>query len=473
MLVAGTLAPSPRVDGFFAANQIYALALYLGQAVRITAPALLVASGIGTPSLNRASWWLAAGTIAFMVALALFGGGLVAEPARAAFRSDLLVLAPAAGIHVAAGGLAARMATAGSYGFAAGAYAAGSVVSGLLLLVTIDASGASALAPCISAGGFSVGVIMVVSFHVVRRTRGLDVPEEGSSVRSVTRTIAVGKQTPFALRRIGLGAVPALSMQLLITVVTLAAGHVVAGGTALLSYAFLALFAFTTIAITPMSIVLGAEVAERWSGDPDVLVEIIRKATRLAMVFAVPLVAVGFLVGRPVASELLTALTDRDLDQIFAMLAVLCPSLLLAAAATAATVGITAADRLGSLALGLLATSAVAVVVGIVLAAVAPPLLVVAAFASGLSLVFSVVTIVLAVPRRVSATIRSIVRDNVAIIVPPLAVTAVLTPLVETDLGLGALFGAAVVVLHVGVVLVLRPDTVEMLVGAARRGKVA
>ncbi|MBJ7470133.1 MAG: hypothetical protein JHD16_02485, partial [Solirubrobacteraceae bacterium] len=54
VLVAGTLPPSARVDAFFAANQVYALGLYLGQAVRNTAPALLVRAGLAPPRLRFA-----------------------------------------------------------------------------------------------------------------------------------------------------------------------------------------------------------------------------------------------------------------------------------------------------------------------------------------------------------------------------------------------------------------------------------
>jgi hypothetical protein len=469
VLVAGTLAPGPRVDAFFAANQIFALSLFLGQAVRITAPALLVRSGVSVASLSRATAALAGGVVGFLVLVALIGDALVADAARSAFRSDLLVLAPAAGVQVVAGALAARMAILGSFGSSAGAWAAGSVISGLLLLVFIDGRGASALAPCTAAGSASVGLIMTLAFRAVEHRRAALSDVDGVGPAPERGSLVGVPGTKFALQRIGLGAIPALSVQLLTTVVTLAAGHVVPGGTALLSYAFLALFAFTMIAITPMSIVLGPEVAERWEGDADGLIGIIRQATRLSMVVAVPLVALGFLIGRPLAAMLLGILTGHELSEIFAMLAILTPSLLLLAASTAATVGITAADRLGALAARLLLAGAATVIAGVVLAATGPSLLVVAAVACVFSLAYSAITVAVALPGRAVETLKAIVVDNAAVVAPALVATLALSPLATTSLLIGSLLSSAVLVLHACVVLVLRRDTVQLLVGAARR----
>lgn len=481
VLVAGTLPPAPRVDAFFGANQVYALALYLGQAVRITAPALLVRSGLETPRLRLATTWLALGTVAFMVGVALLGDRLVTPAAREDFTRDLLLLAPAAGIHVAAGGLAARMAVVGSFGWAAGAYAAGSVTSGLLLLAVINSQGATALAPCIALGAVAVGVIMLIGYQRTSGASWTRLPVRGyASDTPVNPDAVVGPgpdrselpdrpTAPFAARRILLGAVPALSVQLLITVATVAAGHIEEGGTALLSYSFLALFAFTTIAITPMSIVLGPELAERWDGAVDSLAHIVRQATRLAVVVVVPLIVLGFLVGRPLAGLLLPALTQSDLDTVFGMLAILCPPLLLTAAATAATVGITAADRLGRLAGGLLTTGAAAVVAGILLVEIGASLYVIAASAAIFSLTYSVVTLQVALGREAYPTVLAILSENLAVLAPPLLSTAVLAPLLTTNLAVGCLVAIPVVVLHGAVVLALRRDTVDLLVGAARK----
>lgn len=482
VLVAGTLPPSPRVDAFFGANQVYALALYLGQAVRITAPALLVRSGLEPPRLRSATLWLAIGTVAFMVAVALVGDRLVSPAAREDFTRDLLLLAPAAGIHVAAGGLAARMAVVGSFGWAAGAYAAGSVTSGLLLLAVIDSNGATALAPCIAAGAVAIGVIMVIGYQraaglpwtrlPVRAHAGSGAPVDPDAIVGPGPDLAdlpYGPTSTFAARRILLGAVPALTMQLLITVATVAAGHIEEGGTALLSYSFLALFAFTTIAITPMSIVLGPEVAERWDGAVDTLANIVRQATRLAIVVVVPLIVLGFLVGRPLAGILLPALTEADLNAVFGMLAILCPPLLLTAAATAATVGITAADRLGRLAAGLAATAAAAVVAAILLVEFGASIYVIAASAAIFSLAYSVVTLQVALGREAYPTIVALLADNLAVLAPPLLATAVLAPLLTTNLAVGCIVAIPVLLLHGLVVVALRRETVDLLVGAARK----
>lgn len=481
VLVAGTLPPSPRVDAFFGANQVYALALYLGQAVRITAPALLVRSGLEPPRLRMATAWLALGTVAFMVAAALVGSGLVSPAARDDFTRDLLVLAPAAGIHVAAGGLAARMAVVGSFGWAAGAYAAGSVTSGILLLLVIDSQGEAALAPCIALGAVTIGVIMLLGYQQVAGTSWTRLPVRGyASDTPVDPDAVVGpgpdrSELPyrptatFASRRILLGAVPALALQLLITVATVAAGHIEEGGTALLSYSFLALFAFTTISITPMSIVLGPEVAEHWDGAVDSLASIVRQATRLAIVVVVPLIVLGFLVGRPLAGILLPALTDADLNAVFGMLAILCPPLLLTAAATAATVGITAADRLGRLAAGLATTGAMSIFAAIVLVELGVSLYVIAASAAIFSLAYSVVTLQVALGREAYPTVLAILADNLAVLAPPLLATAILAPLLTTNLAIGCLVSIPVILLHGVVVLALRRETVDLLVGAARK----
>lgn len=511
VLVAGTLPPSARVDAFFGANQIYALSLYLGQAVRITAPALIVRSGLPPARLRDATIVLTAVMVAIMVGAAAFGPVLVPPPSRDAFTSDLLYLAPAAALHVTAGGLAARLSVLGSFGYAAMAYAAGSIVSGVLLFTLIDSHGASALAPCLFAGAASVMVIMGIGYArtigfswqpataaprpaTIRTAGGLAAAPVGAPIEitpavpdaatmhllEVSPEVAVVGPGPaaaslrepattgFAVRRIGLGAVPALSLQLLITVVAVAAGHVVPGGTALLSYAFLALFAFTTIAITPMSIVLGPEMAERWDGDLRKLATIIRQATRLAVVVAVPVIALGFLVGRPLAGLLLHALTEDDLDEVFAMLAILSPSLLLTAAATAATVGITTADRLGELAAGLVAVGIGVLIAGVLIVQLNTPLVVVALLACGFAIIASVVTLYVAVGAAAPKLIGVLIAENVPVLVPSMAATALFASVASSSLALGIVLAGAVCLVHLVAVIVLRRDTLDLLLGALR-----
>ena len=483
VLVAGTLPPAPRVDAFFGANQIYALALYLGQAVRITAPALMVRSGLKPASLRSGTFWLAGATVAFMVLAAIVGAGLVAPPARTDFTNDLLILAPAAGLHVAAGGLAAKLAVKGSFTYSAAAYAAGSLTSGILLLLVIDGQGASALAPCIAAGAVAVAIVMVFGFVRVegRAPTFRTIPDSAVAPSDRARAVSVVGPSPdrtslvsppsvaFAVRRIGLGSVPALSFQALITVIAVSAGHLVDGGTALISYSFLALFAFTTIAITPMSIVLGPEVAERWNGQTDALVRIIRQATRLSVVVVVPLIVLGFLVGRPLCGVLLSALTDADLDTVFRMLAALTPTLLLAAAATAATVGITAADRLGTLATGLLTVTGASVIAGVLIVEFDASLVTTALIASAFSVAFSLVSLWVAIGSSAAATVVALLTDNVPTLALPILATAALAHLTTDDLALGILLSVPVLLLHAGVVLALQRDTVNLLLGATKK----
>lgn len=488
VLVAGTLAPSPRVDAFFGANQIYALALYLGQAVRITAPALLVRSGLEPRRLKHASAWLTLAIVSFMILAALGGSWLVTADARADFTRDLLILTPAAAIHVSSGGIAARLSVVGSFGFAAAAYAMGSVTSGVLLLGAIGPYGAAALAPCLLAGASAVGLIMVAGYrmHLAGRAGAepvvpsvvdrrlldqLDPPLVGPGPEAAELRFV--PTAGFAVRRIGLGAVPALSMQFLITAVTVAAGHVVTGGTALLSYSFLALFAFTTIAITPMSIVLGPEMAERWDGRAETLAPIIAQATRLSVVVVLPLIALGFLVGRPLSGLLLTALTPEDLDQVFGMLAALAPSLLFTAAATAATVGITTADRLGHLAAWLLSICAVAAINAALLTLLDPPLVVVALIACGYALAFAVASLHVALGGACWRLIASLVIENVPVALPSIVVITLMAPMARDHLLLGCGLSLVALTVHLCVAYLARRDTVELLVGAATHKQAA
>lgn len=488
VLVAGTLAPSPRVDAFFGASQVYALSLYLGQAVRITAPALLVRSGLRPRGLSQASALLTAAIVAFMVTAALGGSSLVASEARADFTRDLLILTPAAAVHVSSGGIAARLSVVGSFGYAAAAYAMGSLTSGLLLLATIGEFGAAALAPCLLAGALMVGVILVLGYRMrlaQHATGQLVVPEvvdrrlldrldpplvgPGPDAADLPASPTAG----FAVRRISLGAVPALSMQFLITAVTVSAGHVVTGGTALLSYAFLALFALTTIAISPMSVVLGPEMAERWDGRAATLSPIIAQATRLSVVVVLPLVALAFLIGRPLAGLLLSALTADDLDQVFAMLAALAPSLLFTAAATAATVGITTADRLGQLAAWLLSLVTLATVTAAVLTIVDPPLVVVAVIACGFALAFAVASLYVALGHACWRLVASLVIENVPVAVPTIVVVALMAPMARDNLLVGCGLSLVALAVHLCVAYLARRDTVELLVGAATHRQAA
>ncbi|MFT4034159.1 MAG: hypothetical protein QM679_01125 [Patulibacter sp.] len=469
VLVAGTLPPSPRVDAFFGANQIYALAMYLGQAVRVTAPALLLRAGLAPARLRDATLVLTAAMAAVLVVAALAGAGVVPPASRHAFAADLLLLAPAAALHVLAGGLAARLSVFGSFGYAAAAYAAGSMVSGVVLLVAIDAHGASALAPCLLAGAAAAAAIMAAGYvAVVSRTGGA--AEPGAGVQAVRPAVAAA-EPPGALdavRRFGLGAVPALSAQLLVVAFTVAAGHVMTGGTALLSYAFLALFAVGTVAVTPMSVVLGPELAERWDDDHELLASIIRRATGLATVVATPTIAVGFLVGRPLSDALLGALTDADLDQVFVMLALLAPSLLLTAAATAATVGITTDGRLGALAAWLLPVGGVVVVAGFWLSQRASALWQVALVGSLLAAVSGLVTLGVALGwRRGCGLAVRLLFENAPVALPMAVAVAVVLPLVRESVAWGSVAACGVCVAVYGpLVLRLRPDTVRMLAGA-------
>ncbi|MBO9531413.1 MAG: hypothetical protein J7513_00360 [Solirubrobacteraceae bacterium] len=491
VLVAGKLPPSSRVDAFFAANQVYALSLYVGQAVRITAPALLVRAGVEPRKLKVAVSWLMLVTVLVLGAAAVAGRAAVPAPARSDFTRDLLLLLPAAALHVGAGAVAARMAVYGSFAWASAAYAAGSVVSGFLLLVVIGDDGASAIAPCLLAGAVAMSLVMVVGHlrvmpgragdeqrglvgvapaaTLVSAAEGVDARPQHVAVGDPALDSLAGHGTAtFAAQRIAFGAVPALAMQALIAAVTLAAGHVVAGGTALLSYSFLALFAFTTVAITPMSIVLGPELAERWDGHAGSLQSIIGRATRLSMVVAVPLVAVGFLVGRPLAGELLAALTPGDLDLVFQMLAILCPSLLLTAAATAATVGITAADRLATLAKVLAVIIAILVPVTVLMAVAQFPLLAIAAVASAFAIAFSVATLFVAIGKAAWPSAVEMIRENVPVVLPTLVLVALFAPVVRDNLALGVLAAAWAIVLHGGLMWLARRDALELLVGALR-----
>ncbi len=480
VLVAGTLPPSPRVDAFFGASQVYALSLYLGQAVRITAPALLVRSGLRPRGLAQASTMLTVAIVAFMLAAALGGSGLVAADARADFTRDLLILTTAAAVHVSSGGIAARLSVVGSFGYAAAAYAVGSLTSGLLLLASIGTYGASALAPCLLAGALMVGVILVLGYWMRLRPTAQPVVPEGVDRRLLDRLdppllgpgpdaaeLPSAPTAGFAVRRISLGAVPALSLQALITAVTVSAGHVVTGGTALLSYAFLALFALTTIAISPMSVVLGPEMAERWDGRAATLSPIIAQATRLSVVVVLPLIALAFLVGRPLAGLLLSALTPDDLDQVFAMLAALAPSLLLTAAATAATVGITTADRLGALAAWLLSILVVASATSVVLAFLDPPLVVIALVGCGFALAFAVASLFVALGRSCWRLIARLVIDNVPVALPTLVVVALMAPMARDNILIGCGLSFVALSVHLCVAYLARRDTVELLVGAA------
>lgn len=340
LIVAARLGAGARVDAYFAANQVFAAALYVGQGIRTSVPGLEVGGVASRRVVVRAVGLLALGATGAMAVAAFLGQLVLPSDVGADFTRDLLVLAPGAALQVAGGYFAARLAITQRFLGASLAYAAATLCNAALLLARIDAEGAAVLAPAALLG--SVVAAALLAAMCVRA---------GALGSAAEPDAAEGATTAGTLLRILLAVAPVLAAQASITVAVVAAASAVTGGSALMAYAYLATNAIATLAVAPISIVLSSDLGETWDRRPASLSPLVVSIAALSAAIVAPAALAGILIGGPIARAFLPALSPGEVDTILTVLAIQVPSLPFSATAMVALVAVITLDRLPRLAL--------------------------------------------------------------------------------------------------------------------------
>jgi hypothetical protein len=397
LLVARLLGSSAGTDGFFAANAIYAIALFTAQSLRTTAPATLLDPRPGTfPRHLRAVGLIAVVVLALFAAAVASADLLVPSGAVDSFRLALAVLAPAALAQLGAGLLAARCAVLDEFARPAAAYAAGALLTAAVFAVLVDAMGADAIAVAVASGA----LVSLTVMWLVWRASERRAPAGGDGAAHPLATT-----TPALVRHLMRGAVPVLASQAAITVSVLSAARIAPGDATLYSYGSLAVAVLVAIVAAPVSIVLAPEVARRWDRRPETLVGPTLETFRLGALLLPLLALPGLLWGPSIAESLLTALSHADVVAVFSVAAILAVSVLSTLLSMVPLVASVAGGLLGRVGLGTVAVVAVHLVAA-PLAAESGSLAVLAAEGSAAGIALAAVPIVVALrgeARRVAA----------------------------------------------------------------------
>jgi hypothetical protein len=439
IVAAARLPTGPRVDAYFAANQVFMAALFLGQGIRTTVPGLELGGVVTRRVLRQAVAVLAVVATVILAVVCFIGPSLLPADVRDGFSRDLAILTPGAALQIGGGYVAARLAVAGRFAGVALAYGCGTALNAVVLAVLIHAHGASALAPAALCGTIlATGLILVHGLRsrgtsawggVGRAPVGAGVVADVALPTPLAPTTEPGAATAAlgtgpAVGRLLLGVVPALAAQLVVMATVLVSASLQDGGAALFAYAFLATNAVGTLAVTPISIVLAGDLGVTWDRSLDTLAVQLRKIVKLSTAIVVPTAAVLVLIGRPVGTEVLVAQTPADIQLIFEMVAIITPSLVLTAAGLVGLVAAITLDRLALLAKRLGVMAAGVVLTSVALGLADASLLWAAALAAVWSAVAGIVALSVVFGRRTFSEVVAVVGGALAIGLPGAVVLA-------------------------------------------------
>lgn len=324
LLIARRLGSSEATDGFFAANTVYGIALFAAGSLRTSAPASLVRGGDHSLRFHGRAVALIG-----VLAVALFGvvaaGANVLLPGEAAttLRLSLAILTPAALAQLLSGLLAARCGVLGEFTLPAAAYGLGALSSAILFLILQTPLGVDAISVSVAGGALITGATMLFAW---RRAEARRPPLASPEMRDLSDAPPerLSGLTASLLR----GALPTLAGQLVVSGSTFAAGHTGAGNGTLFSYGQLAIAVLTAIIASPVSIVLAADVAQTWDRRAESLVARTLGTFRLAALLLTPMTILLLTVGPGPARYLMTALSGRDIDEVFLVAALITPAVL-------------------------------------------------------------------------------------------------------------------------------------------------
>lgn len=340
VLIAAEFGSDARTDGFFFANSVYAIVLFVGQSLRTTSVAALVENPRRNgPDLVGAIGWLTllAGAV-FVLLGALVVPAATAdlpEQARVTAQESLAILWPAAGVQLLGGLTAALLATRERYTIAASAYAIGSLVAVIGFVVLTPGLGIDGVPVALLVGVITTFVVLAVGAARSGRLP-LGRPTRAGSLHRA--------------RQLLLGSAALVAAQLVVTSSVAFAAGVDEGAATTYSYAVMAVSALLAGAVTPVSVVFAPVVARDWDRTPESLGHAAVGAFRAGALLTAPLVAGLLLLAPAPAAELLTALDAETLDEVFLLALILSPALLTTLAITIPQLGVLARQRFGALA---------------------------------------------------------------------------------------------------------------------------
>jgi peptidoglycan biosynthesis protein MviN/MurJ (putative lipid II flippase) len=424
VLIARRFGSTAATDGFFAANAVYGLTLFVAQSLRTTTAAALVGDdGFGRlrAHLGGVVWLFGASVVLAVGAAALAEPLGLAPDARSSFQRSILILCPAAGLQLVAGQCAAMLAALDDYVSPAVAYACGSVAAIVGFVALAGPLEVTGVPTALAAG--SVASAAIAAGALARRGWHPRPPILDRSSVAVARQMA-------------LGAISLVAAQLVLALSVAFAGATGVGNASLYSYAMMVVMLLTAALASPISIVFAPVVARTWDGRPASLVPTTMTGYRAGALLLGPAVAAVVLLGPQTAAVVLSSLPDRSIDRIFDLTLVLAPSLLGTMLAMIPLVALFAQRRFRTLA----AWSGAVVALHLVLCAAAVALggvILVAAAGTISSVALAAVPVVLVFGREADTVLRPALRAIADFVVPAALAFGAAAALVAFDRSLG------------------------------------
>lgn len=413
VLIGARFGATPETDGFFTANAIYGVTLFLAQSLRTTAAARLLGDA---PPFPRLAAHLDALAVLVLASAALAGAAVlvvgalsVAPEAREAFRTAILLLLPAAALQLFAGLGSAALATRDDFLTPAVAFGAGAAANVVGFLALTPALGLDGVAVALAGGSLVAAAIVARALHAAGWRPRLVQPR------------AAAARTAW---RLSLGAGAAVAAQIVLTVTVVASAAIASGGATLFSYASMIIMVLTAGLASPLGVVFAPAVARDWDRRPETLEPLALRAFRAGALLLVPAAAAILLIGPEPAELLLAKVEPSELSQVFVLVLVLVPSVLGTVLSMIPLTGVLAEHKLGALAgwsLGVAGAHAAACAVA---AALGAGLVVLAAITTVSALALSLVPTSLALRRRAGSLLRGALTAVAELVALPAAAFA-------------------------------------------------
>ncbi len=340
-LIAARFGSNARTDGFFFANSIYAIVLFVGQSLRTTTvPALVEDPSRNGPQLAGAVAILsvaAAGAFAVLAfAVVPIATADLPPVGRVTAQESLAILWPAAVLQLANGLVAALLATREQYTAAAMAYAIGVTASIGVFLAATPALGIDGVPLALVGGTMTTFVVLLTT---AMRGGGLPLGRPAAAA-SLHRA-----------RQLLLGASGLVAAQVLVTSSVAFAATIAVGAATVYSYAVIAISALLAATVTPVNVVFAPVIAREWDRTAESLGRAATRTFRAGALISAPAVAALVLLGPGPAKTLLSSLDAATVDEVFVVALILSPVVLTTLAASIPELGVLTRQRFGALAL--------------------------------------------------------------------------------------------------------------------------
>ena len=433
VLIGRRFGSTAETDGFFTANAIYGVVLFVGQSLRTTTVARMID---GEPSMDRFRSQLDAVALLAIVSTAAFAlavvvaPGVVAPGAVDVFRWAMLIFIPVAAMHLFAGLASAMIAAYGGYTAAALAFGAGAVVNVVTFFVWTPRFGVEGIAVALATG--SVMTAGLLAAMLARH-----------GWRPVLPHLGPGPRRDAA--RIMLAAAAIVAGQIILAISVGFAGSVESGGATIYTYAMMIMLALTAGLVSPIGIVFAPIVAREWDRNPATLMPLAMRAFRVGLMLLAPAVALTILLGRAPADAVLTRISSANVEEIFVLALALSPSLVFGLLAVIPLLAVFTAGGLRPLA-ALAATVTLTHAAGSALTvAVGGDLTALALVGTGSSFLIALAALIVAFKRHAGAVLAGAAVASATIALPGAAVFALAAAFAQPGDGFaGALVASAV-----------------------------